>query len=292
MVIVYITGGLGNQLFQYAAGRALAVRQGSELKLDISGFEKYKLHDYSLDAFNIIENLAKAADVEPLIEKKKKGVKRKISFLKKMLSSGHGTHIKDDNAYEFKPYILNLKGDVYLDGYWQSEKYFKDVQDIIRKDLTVKEKIDGKNKEVADEIKNSQSVSLHIRRGDYITDEKTRALFDVCTMDYYGEAIRKITEKEGNVKLFIFSNDIDWVKENLKTDREMYFVDHNKAGKNYEDLRLMSLCKNNIIANSSFSWWGAWLNENENKTVICPKIWIRSKKKKVKDILSDQWVKI
>lgn len=292
MIIVKLIGGLGNQLFQYAVGRHLAMLNNTELKLDITGFKEYKLHRYSLSHFNIIENFATPKEVARL-QKYKRKLGRKWFLYNKFIADEN--KYAQERQFHFDPRILDIRGEVYLDGFWQTEKYFRDIEDIVREEITVKMPLAGKDAVIAQEIAASTSVSMHVRRGDYVTNELTNAYHGTCGLDYYHKAVSLIVENVSNPHFFIFSDDHAWVKENIILEYPITYVDHNDASKNYEDLRLMSLCKHFIIANSSFSWWGAWLSQNSNKVVIGPTKWFSNPKKKTtdtSDVLPATWTKI
>lgn len=282
MIIIKLIGGLGNQLFQYSLGRHLSIRNNAQLKLDVSGFETYKLHKYSLYNFNIVENFSSNEEV------KKLGINNKIlKNINNLLPLQYRKYIKE-SGYLFAPMILDLKDNVYLEGYWQSEKYFKDIEDAIKKEITLKVEVDEL---VQNLIDGTESVSLHIRRADYVTSPKAIKVYSACSLEYYRQAIDIITKKISNPNFFVFSDDIDWAKKNLKINYPLFFVDHG-AEKNYEDLILMSKCRHNIIANSSFSWWGAWLNNNSDKIIIAPKKWFNDNSKNTSDLLPNNWIKI
>ena len=188
---------------------------------------------------------------------------------------------------------MNKRGELYLDGYWQSEKYFKGAVEAIRRELIVQKELEGKNLEIAGMIKEvAQPVSIHIRRGDYVSDKKTNQVHGLCSLDYYESAINRLTETFSSPHFFVFSDDQNWVKENLKLNLPATYVDHNDAATNFEDLRLMSLCKHNIIANSSFSWWGAWLNADSEKVVIAPSKWFADNNMNSQDVCPEVWVRI
>ncbi|MBI2120788.1 MAG: alpha-1,2-fucosyltransferase [Parcubacteria group bacterium] len=291
MIIVKLIGGLGNQLFQYALGRHLAEIHHTELKLDITGFEEYKLHAYSLSHFNIVENFATKEEVARFKKLKRKPGRKWYIFNKLIAERKY----IQQRQFHFDPRILRTGNNVYLDGDWQTEKYFKDIADILRKEIVVKTPLSGKDKEVADKILATNSVMMHIRRGDYVSDPVSNDYFGTQGLNYYKKAIGLILEKVSNPHVFVFSDDHAWVKENIKLGVPTTYVDHNGADKNYEDLRLMSLCKHHIIANSTFSWWGAWLSQNPNKIVIGPTRWFNNPKKKTtssEDVLAEGWVRI
>lgn len=291
MIIVKIIGGLGNQLFQYALGKHLALLNHTDLKLDITGFDEYKLHAYSLGHFNITENFATREEMARF--KRYQRRRGKIWFIYNRFIADEQKYTQE-RQFHFDPQILKRTGDIYLDGFWQTEKYFKDIQDILRKEITVKSPLQGRDADIAREIEATNSVMMHIRRGDYVTNQQTNEYHGTCGLDYYRKAIAIIAEKVPSPHFFIFSDDHEWVKENIVLEYPSTYVDHNNADKNYEDLRLMSLCKHHIIANSSFSWWGAWLSQNTHKIVIGPKGWFNNPKKKsiTSDVIPSDWITI
>jgi len=291
MIIVKIIGGLGNQMFQYAAGRQLAAINNTALKLDISDFRNYNLRYYGLSVFNIKELFATQEETQLYKEPESGAFKKKIKKLLRRPSKLGITHIRE-KQYNFSPEILTLPAPLYLDGYWQSEKYFLGIADIIRKEFTVKLPQTDKNMELGQQITSCESVSLHVRRGDYVTDEKTKTIHGTCDLAYYEHCIEGLTKKIHHPHFFIFSDDPDWTEKNLKMTHPATFVSHNDAEKSYEDLRLMSQCRHHIIANSSFSWWGAWLNPHQDKIVYAPKRWFNSPSLNTKDLLPEAWTRI
>ncbi len=291
MIIVRLIGGLGNQLFQYAVARHLAEIRGTALKIDVSGFETYKLHKYSLWPFNIQEHFASPEEVAMLTPKR--GIVGRI--LRRALRRPQklaNTHIKEKSLFYFDCEILNLPDGIYLNGYWQSEKYFANIEDIIRREVTVKMSQMDKNKELAELIASCAAVSIHIRRGDYISNNDTNKKHGTCELDYYFRCVEHLGQMVERPHFFIFSDDPGWAHDNLKLTHPTTIVDHNGVDKNYEDLRLMSQCRYNIIANSSFSWWGAWLNKNLDKIVLAPKKWLRSGHIDTSDLIPDSWIQL
>jgi hypothetical protein len=287
MIIVKLIGGLGNQLFQYALGRHLCEIHKTRLKIDISGFETYKLHKYSLWPFNIREDFASAEEVGAVAPTGALG-----RALAKRWPKMWPKYIQGKQFY-FDPAVLNLPDGVYLDGYWQSEKYFSDIAEVIRGEFSVKTPPQGKDKEMGDRISSCQSVSLHIRRGDYVSHAKTLQTHGFCGLEYYHRCIERIARMVDNPCFFVFSDAPDWACENLKLSHPVIAVNHNTADKNYEDLRLMSRCKHHIIANSTFSWWGAWLNPAKDKIVIAPKQWFAPTARvsmKLEDLFPAGWI--
>src|SRR3989338_2167579 len=268
MIIIKLNGGLGNQLFKYSLGRKLSLKNNDVFKLDLSDFTADNPRSYSLGGFNIIENFASDEDTNKI---KKSGVWKLIDKLKPYCKRS----VIKYKGYDFDPNILKLSGNFYLDGYWQSEKYFRDIRKEIIKDFTLRNPIENKYADLISQIKNTNSISIHIRRCDYITNKKFSKVYNLLDEKYYQKSVKFITEKINDPHFFIFSDDINWVKQNLNIPYPKIFVSGENEIKNYEELILMSLCKHNIIANSSFSWWGAWLNKNSNKTVIVPKNWFK-----------------
>ena len=285
MIIVKLIGGLGNQLFQYSLGRKLSIKNNDIFKLDLSDFTKDNPRFYSLGYFNIVENFAKKEDVAKL---KKKGLSRVFEKIKPYYKRS----VIKYKGYDFDPNILELSGNFYLDGYWQSEKYFQDIKNIIRKEIILKEPLPSKYAGIINNIKNSNSVSIHIRRGDYITNNKFYKVYNLLDEKYYQRAVKFIAEKISDPRFFIFSDDIEWAKRDLDIPHPRIFVSGENEMKDYEELILMSLCKHNITANSSFSWWGAWLNENTDKIVISPDKWFNDKIGNAKDLIPENWIRL
>jgi len=288
MIIVKIIGGLGNQMFQYALGKNLAKKNNMELKLDISDFAGYEWHDYSLKKLNIKENIA--TEEETVKFKKYKTKSGLLSFF-------HNKFIADDSIYiqeksfSFNPNILNIKGQAYLDGNWQSEKYLLGIEDVVREEFTPRSPISSTAKTIGEQMSES-SISLHVRRGNYVTDKKVSETLGSCSLDYYQNALLKATEGLSEPEIFAFSDDIDWVKKNIKTEHKITFVSEHKL-EDWEELVLMSKCRRHVLSNSTFSWWGAWLDPRKDKVVIAPSIpWFKSPRLANKDIVPSSWIQM
>lgn len=289
MVIVKIIGGLGNQMFQYAAGKSLAKKNKTDLKLDISAFETYKLHDYMLDKLNIKTDIATDDDLKKIFSSSIVRFLYRIPKLKLLIRN---KRIYKEKFFNFNEELSDLKNeDIYLDGYFQCEKYFLDIESEIREDLSPLTPLEGKNAKMAELITKTNSVSLHVRRGDYVLNSTTNKVHGTCGINYYNKAIDIVTKENPEAVFFVFSDDCDWARNNLKINHEKYFIDFNGKENCHEDIRLMSLCKHNIIANSSFSWWGAWLNNNKNKIVVAPKKWFNVDINS-DDVVPEGWIKI
>lgn len=293
MVISHLIGGLGNQMFQYALGRKIAINNNIRLMLDISGLENHSGNGtprkYSLGVFNIEERFSDKKEVAKFKPENNSKITRTLA--KKFALFKSREYFIAEPYFNFCPDILNTKKGSYLQGYWQTEKYFKDIEDVIRNEFTLKDEYSIEGKEITQKIKNCNAVSLHIRRGDYVTSAITNKFHGICSLDYYGKAIKRIADNIQNPHFFIFSDDIEWVKQNLKIDFPVEYVS-NGTLKDYEELMLMSYCKHNIIANSSFSWWGAWLNNNPEKIVIAPRRWFADVLVDTSDVVPETWIKM
>ncbi len=293
MITVKLKGGLGNQLFQYAFGRAVSLKLETPLILDVSQFEDQEFGDlyreFQLNCFNIQAKISNTNSDSKLDLVK--------GYFDKILHTIKNT-ANPYNGYIFEPKNLEAKDGSTLNGTWQSEKYFADIETTLRHDLVLKEKLGEKTKLFRDRIKQVDdnggvSTSLHIRRCDFVTDKYTNAYHGILDMTYYHKAISTLQSKlcGKQLVLFVFSDDIAWVRENLKTEVPYICVSRPEI-KDEEDMYLMSQCSHNIIANSSFSWWGAWLNPRKTKIVIAPKRWIRDPRANTNDVTPLDWIKI
>ncbi len=284
MQIVKCLGGLGNQMFQYAFYRRLHL-DGKDVALDISAFDDYELHNgFEVGRiFGININIANVSVVNKLqLKLSQATILQKLIW--RMFAS---SPVVLQNKFDFHSEYLNFRKPKYLDGYWQSEKYFGAYFDIIRNDFKFPQ-LNVKNKDYADKIQQTESVSIHIRMGDYVNHPLHGG---ICTLDYYKMAIEKINSKIATPNFFIFSNDVEWCKRNLQIENAIY-VTGNDGENSFRDMQLMSMCKHNIIANSSFSWWGAWLNSNPDKIIIAPNKWFNDPTINTKDLLPDSWIQI
>jgi len=292
MIIIQLYGGLGNQMFQYAAGRSLAYSLNTELKLDITQYREDKLRNYALSVFSMTKNVASATDLGRVRRPLAWNIKHPIKALRTVIPQNVPIRFVKERHFYFDREIFALSDNVYLDGHWQSEKYFKNIEAIIREDFTLSDEPDYLNKQMADKIRNCEAVSLHVRRGDYISNPVTTAYHGFCSEEYYHRAISKLESSVKDPHFFVFSDDPVWAKENLKSGYPTTMIDFNGSEKDYEDLRLMSLCKHHIIANSSFSWWGAWLSNNPQKIVIAPKQWFNYSDIDTKDLIPESWIRL
>ena len=280
MVIVRIWEGLGNQLFQYAYARALQLRNHEEVRLcALHGQGDRTFRQYELDKFAIalprdkrIEKVAEFIDSNKMTNE-----------LFQCISKLHVTsNYIEEKDLKYKEHLKYIKGNYFMKGWFQNEKYFKDYETIIRNEIRPRKKIKI-SKELRDILRNKNTISVHIRRGDF------KKYHNVLSMEYYDKALAFIENKIENPFYVVFSDDLDWVKRHMKFGENVYFVNENGKLEDHEELFVMSKCKHNIIANSTFSWWGAWLNTNERKIVIGPKCWAQHNNL---NIMPDTWIKL
>lgn len=278
MIITKLMGGLGNQMFQYAAGRALAIRHKTVLMLDLSYLqgdqEGSTLRRYMLDQFKICAEIAHPSEVPSPEHDTPKSVYEAVRrYLTRLCTNDS----RFTFLYEFDNTINNAyftaPCNTYLSGYWQSERYFKDVSDVIRSDFMPVTEPDKENRDLADLISNTNSISIHFRRGDYVYDQAMRAVHGICLDEYYKKCIQEVMKSISEPHFFLFSDEPQWVREQVDLTVPCTVISHNPPESPLTDLWLMSLCKHNIIANSSFSWWAAWLNNNHGKRVFAPSLW-------------------
>src|SRR2546422_912645 len=275
MVIVRLMGGLGNQMFQYAAARRVALSNNVPLKLDISWFARSPDRAYALRALSIEEAFASPDDLRQLAGPSARGLGRLVFRLRRRFKIGHRwTWIQERRLSRFDRRLPAATSPVYLDGYWQSERYFGDIADTIRRDFTIAAPADGRSREIADQIVATESVSVHVRRGDYVSDPRKSGARSVCTPDYYRRCVTRIAERLALPPLFLFSDAPRWVPATLQFDPPPPLVSRVPAPPEHEDLRLMGAGRHHTTANSSFSWGGAWLNPSCDKLVLAPRRWM------------------
>ena len=296
MITVFLTGGLGNQMFQYAAGRVLSERTGARLLIDLSFLnvrtKNTTLRDYELGCFVLDKNIkVVSSKLRGLLLSKLYFNIRNTLFGKKIAE--YFSIFTARESCNFDPRFSQLQHHVKLLGHFQSEKYFSGRKHLIQNSFTFKEELYGKNNELAGMIKNANAVSVHIRRGDYIHNHKAANNFVSCSKEYYEQAMAYICEKVESPYFFIFSDEPETAKKILQQHNAIY-INNNTGTDSYNDMRLMSLCKHNIIANSSFSWWGAWLNNYPGKIVIAPRQWFKNEvnNNNVRDLLPQEWIKL
>ena len=290
MIIVQLKGGLGNQLFQYAAALSLATHHNVEVKVDIT---KLKAPDEQIGTVRNydLQHLVAPPQIASEAEIKQATAQNIIKkYYQKFLPS-YQRQIFNEKKFPFDVNFFSAQRNIYLKGYRQSEKYFIHIEDKIRKDFRLKESLIERVKEFSVSLLSTESVSIHIRRGDY-TNAAVQNTHGSLSKEYYQNAIALINSSVNNPSFYIFSDDVKWAKENLEFNNNVHFVSGNISTTHFEDHFLMSQCKHNIIANSTFSWWAAWLNENKLKTVIAPKKWYNKVKLNTSDLIPPNWLRI
>ena len=291
MIIVRLKGGMGNQMFQYAFGQALAKSLNTELQLDLSSLldrskGDFVYRDYDLDIFEINPSFTNNPNLLRTIFKFKssklaKLVKRKVERSKVYVKEAH-FHVMED-------LLKNPKDNALYDGWWQSEKYFIKVADQIRKEFSFKENIIPESHVLFEKIHRTNAICLNVRRTDFLKV----ATLNTTNLDYFLQAAKYIAERVEHPHFYIFSDDIQWSRKNIHLDYPTTIVDHKHKGKKFGNyLQLMKACKHFIIPNSSFAWWAIWLNENSSKIVVAPKNWFNEPKFDTSDLIPKTWIRL
>lgn len=294
MILVKLMGGLGNQMFQYATGRALSLRLGVPLKLDLNFLfdrtfrENFTYRDFELEHFNVDADIANVDDV------KYYSVRNKFyKAFNRYILSKETVFYFHEKTFTYNKQFEYLPRNTYMEGYWQTEKYFRAIKPNLLQEFTVRDEPNGLNSQILESIQSQESVSVHIRRGDFVSNNAINEYHGICDIGYYNEAIKRIASSISNPTFYFFSDDIEWAEATFKgLTFECKFVANNTGKNSFEDMRLMSNCKHNIIANSSFSWWGAWLNQNPEKIVVAPERWFSKKEIDTSDLIPSEWVKL
>jgi len=258
----------------------LAHARGARLLLDVSSYERDHVgRQYRLDRFCIRGLPVKWSS--GILGRLQRGVQRRLPDRWRL-------GVFTEQQLNFDSRLLRIHRSVELRGYWQSERYFSAIAPLLRKELRLRKRATGRNAELAQEISGSESVSLHVRRGDYVANSSHVVLAPA----YYAAALDRLSFVAQEAHYYVFSDDISWCRENLYLPGRATFVDHNGPEADYEDMRLMSLCKHHVIANSSFSWWGAWLGETTGQTVIAPRLWFVDPSRSSRDMVPEGWERI
>lgn len=281
-------------MFQYAFGKALAIKNNTELTLSTSylqsklPFKRWTTPmQYELDIFRLKANLE-----ENIFSNKLYPFAKMEHLLREKMNDSKMNVVKE-TQFHFQPALLDAPDNSFVKGNFQSEKYFESIESVIRDEFKFTKQLDLENLKWKNEILNSNSVSIHIRRGDYISLKQNANKFAQIPLSYYQNAITYISQNLPSSVFFVFSDDIKWVKENLISDAPLHFIENNNTPQtSHFDMQLMSLCKHNIICNSTFSWWSAWLNNNPQKIVIAPQNWFADISINSQDIIPDEWIKL
>jgi hypothetical protein len=290
VIVIKLVGGLGNQMFEYAAAKGLAAKLGTDVQMDRSWFGQIALEDtprhYELDSFKLSQDFV---DFKPFFAGTNllsRGIVLVAHvFGRKVLNLYLEPH------YHYNADFSKQPDSTYLDGYFQSEKYFVHIREDLLSDFSWAKPAAGKNKKLLEVItKDENSVSIHVRRGDYVSNENAAEFHGLRGIGYYQAAVKIIEKSVKKPNYYVFSDEPDWCKVNLKFKHNTTYIDWNADGA--EDMRLMKSCRHNVLANSSFSWWGAWLNANEDKIVVAPRQWFNDPTINTDDVVPESWRRI
>jgi hypothetical protein len=279
-VYALFQGGLGNQLFQYAAARHLALANRAELKLDLRAYGPRTLRRFELGAFRIAGTRV--------------GALERLRFRTKLWRGADAKYLREPH-FHYWPSLLQFRSAfILMDGYWQSEKYFSDVEEIIRSEIVLREPLRVEARRLADSIETTQAVAIHVRRGDYVSDPVVRRVHPVQPVSYYRSAVDFLLRRGvSNPWFYLFSDDPDWCRANIEIPAHpvTYVADY-QVGSSVAELELMRRCRHHVIANSSFSWWGAWLAEHREQIVVAPRQWFSTGARDTRDLYPAGWTLI
>ncbi|EJR48924.1 hypothetical protein IIM_04101 [Bacillus cereus VD107] len=289
MKIIQVSSGLGNQMFQYALYKKISLNDNDVFLDSSTSYMMYKNQHNGYELERIFHIKPRHAGKE-IIDNLSDLDSELISRIRRKLFGAKKSMYVELKEFEYDPIIFEKK-ETYFKGYWQNYNYFKDIEQELRKDFVFTEKLDKRNEKLANEIRNKNSVSIHIRRGDYYLNKVYEEKFgNIANLEYYLKAINLVKKKIEDPKFYIFSDDIDWAQKNINLTNDVVYISHNQGNESYKDMQLMSLCKHNIIANSTFSWWGAFLNNNDDKIVVAPKKWINIKGLEKVELFPENWI--
>lgn len=271
MIIVQVVGGLGNQMFQYALGRHLSLRQGCALKLDIEHCHNPLLdRDYRLHRFRIKAGICSVEDRLKLNLMRRQSVRALLRRALDAFLPIHRRRYVKESSRSFDPRILRCGKGVYLDGCWESWRYFEAIAGTLREDFQLATPLSAEARGLLEEQRSSETVSVHVRRGDFVSDPRTRSIHGVLALDYYSRAIALLRERLVAPRFLVFSDDPEWCRREFAGMPDLLVPASCGKLPVHEDLFLMSQCQHHIIANSTFSWWAAWLGKNPARLVIAP----------------------
>ena len=289
-VVVRLFGGLGNQMFQYATAKAVALRSGAELLLDLSWFSTASDRQYALGPLQV--SARTLAEIPPEGATGRLLRKALHRFSRHSDKYWQGRPVFREKHFHFDPAVLDVRAPVCLDGYFQSERYFLEYRALIASEFTVATPLGSLAQAMLERMATHDAICLHVRRGDYVANMTTKAFHGLCPLDYYHQGLRIVGEGLLKPHCYVFSDDPQWVHANFSPECPMSVVDIHGAHEAHEDLRLMAACKHFVIANSSLSWWGAWLCSYPDKRIVAPKNWFQSSTNDPKDLIPDHWVRI
>ena len=287
-VVMRMAGGLGNQLFQYAAGLALSKARGARLLLDATSYRLDKLRTYALEPFALTPQFVP----RPFVPLMAAFDKRYVGRILRTVLPGAGWHCVRDRSQGYEPDRFPPRGNLVLEGYWQTDKYFAGVANEVRAAFAFRDPPDEANAQCLARISRGPAVAVHVRRGDYVTNPSANAVHGTCGPEYYRAAAEVVGRTAPDANYFVFSDDPDWAEQHLTWPGPTEVVRHNLGRRDADDLRLMAACDHFIIANSSFSWWGAWLATNPHKVVVAPRRWFATDQLTDRDQTPVDWLRV
>ncbi len=300
MIITRLTGGLANQMFQYAAGLALAERRRTVLKLDVSWFREdpaYEAHNrYALDCFNVNAQFATAAEIDAVrgvmltrTERWSVPLARALHFYQYAGRRASRGHVCYDETFSYRADFFDQPDGTYLHGNWQSERFFSSVANLLRLHFSFRYPPQPRVEAMAARIRDGRSAFVHFRRGDYVRNPRFNRQNGVLPLDYYRRAVQRLRTRHPDVTLYVFSDDIDAVEREFQPGGEVVFVRATEPWHSFDKIRLMSACDHGIISNSTFAWWAAWLNPAADKLVIAPDPWFAGGPNDGRDVVPAAW---
>ncbi len=292
MIVIRLRGGLGNQMFQYALGKRITKQLGTTMKLDLTSLLKTHKRknvtdrDYQLDIFKL--------DTQFLVQPRllKTFDKYGLNFLSQFIKETQLLGIKKykEKTFTVEEWLVdNPKDDILYSGYWQSEAYFESVEEDLRKDFEFEEELSLEAQAIYDNISTVNAVCVHMRRGDYVNNQ----MFNSSNLEYFYKASEYINQNTNKPHFFVFSDDPEWCKINVKFEQDFTIVDYQTTKKKFkEDLQLMSSCKHFVMSASSFSWWAVWLSNKKDNIVVAPEPWFLNSDNDVSDLVSKDWIRL
>jgi len=297
LIVIKLMGGLGNQMFQYAAGRSLSLRLGTELKMDRSFLDGPQTgntpRSYELGDLCVREEFADSRELAELTGRE--ATRWQTALLRLRQEAGlsrYRPNVLRESGFRFQPGFLTVSGDVYMEGYWQSEKYFSGDSDVIRREFSLRRPLEGRDRELAAAVEGENSVSVHVRRGDYVRRTETMRFHGVCGEEYYRRCADIVSQRIPDPHFVVFTDDPGWARESIRTRHRITFVDWDAPRPGSTDLELMSRCRHHVLANSSFSWWGAWLGTHPGDLVLAPERWFNEPEMDTADLLPASWERV
>jgi hypothetical protein len=294
MIVSKIKGGLGNQMFCYAAGRAVAQHHGVDFKLDVRGYPDQDGRHFELGRMTIRAETAGPDELARFERHHPRHMLNRMARKLRFWRSYGQTLYFQQRGYAFDPEFRKVGAEAYLEGLFQSEKFFESAADTLRGEFVVRgEYLDERNLELAGRMKSCTSVSMHVRRGDYVDSPRYRHVVSPCSVAYYREALEWVRSRVVKPEVFVFSDEPDWCRNHLPLGANTTVVSINGPDQPWLDMHLMASCKHHIVANSSFSWWGAWLGRSEEQIVIAPARWLNPDSPlDGRDIVPDHWIRL